>query len=78
MHSYLQGKGNTADIEKRLAQIRDGIELTNSEYEKDKLSERAAKLSNGVAVIKVRLLHPLPWFVHFNLLQNITSSFINP
>ena len=34
-------------------QIRDEIELTSSEYEKDKLSERAAKMSNGVAVIKV-------------------------
>ena len=34
-------------------QIRDDIELTSSEYEKEKLQERLAKLSNGVAVIKV-------------------------
>ncbi len=34
-------------------QIRDEIELSNSEYEKEKFQERLAKLSNGVAVIKV-------------------------
>ena len=34
-------------------QIRDDMEATNSEYEKEKLAERLAKLSNGVAVIKV-------------------------
>ena len=50
----LQGKGEKADIEKRMTVIREEIELTNSEYEKEKLSERLAKLSNGVAVIKVR------------------------
>ena len=36
--------------------IREEMELTNSEYEKDKLSERLAKLSSGVAVIKVNNL----------------------
>ena len=34
-------------------QIREEIDLSNSEYEKEKFSERLAKLSNGVAVIKV-------------------------
>jgi hypothetical protein len=53
-----QGKGKKEEIEKRLQQIRDEIEFTNSEYEKDKLSERAAKLSNGVAVIKVSIYPP--------------------
>jgi chaperonin GroEL (HSP60 family) len=49
----LQGKGNPADIEKRVNQIREDIEGTTSEYEKEKLQERLSKLSNGVAVIKV-------------------------
>ena len=49
----LQGKGSSEDIEKRMLQIRDDMEGTSSEYEKEKLAERLAKLSNGVAVIKV-------------------------
>ena len=52
----MQGKGNPADIEKRISQIREDIETTSSEYEKEKLQERLAKLSNGVAVIKVSLV----------------------
>lgn len=48
-----QGKGNKADIEKRIAQIKDEIEISTSEYEKEKYGERLAKLSNGVAVLKV-------------------------
>ena len=50
-----QGKGNKAEVEKRIEQIRDEISLTNSEYEKEKFQERLAKLSNGVAVIKVSI-----------------------
>ena len=34
--------------------IKDEIELSNSEYEKEKMGERLAKLANGVAVVKVR------------------------
>ena len=49
----MQGKGNSADIEKRMQELKDTIELTTSDYEKEKLMERLAKLSNGVAVIKV-------------------------
>ena len=49
----LQGKGEKAEIEKRIQQIRDDIDLSNSEYEKEKMGERLAKLSNGVAVLKV-------------------------
>merc|ERR1719235_1174437 len=40
-------------IEERCQTLRQAIELTTSEYEKDKLKERLAKLSGGVAVIKV-------------------------
>ncbi len=45
--------GNKADIEKRVAQIRTSIEETDSDYDKEKLQERLAKLAGGVAVIKV-------------------------
>jgi chaperonin GroEL len=45
--------GNEADIQARIAQIRQELERTDSEYDKEKLSERLAKLAGGVAVIKV-------------------------
>lgn len=49
----LKGKGKKEDIEKRADQIRDQIETTTSEYEKEKLQERLARLASGVAVLKV-------------------------
>lgn len=49
----LKGKGKKEDVEKRADQIRDQIETTTSEYEKEKLQERLARLASGVAVLKV-------------------------
>lgn len=49
----LDGAGSSESIEDRCAAIRDTIEASASEYEKDKMKERLAKLSGGVAVIKV-------------------------
>jgi len=49
----LDGAGSAEAIEERCQNIREAIEMTTSEYEKDKLKERLAKLSGGVAVIKV-------------------------
>jgi len=49
----LDGSGGTAAIEERCDAIRAAIEASTSEYEKDKMKERLAKLSGGVAVIKV-------------------------
>lgn len=49
----LDGAGEKAAIEERCEAIRDAVEMTVSEYEKDKMKERLAKLSGGVAVIKV-------------------------
>jgi chaperonin GroEL len=49
----LDGAGDAAAIEARCEFIREAIENTSSEYEKDKLKERLAKLSGGVAVLKV-------------------------
>jgi chaperonin GroEL (HSP60 family) len=45
--------GNKADIDKRIAQIRQELDRTDSDYDKEKLTERLAKLAGGVAVIKV-------------------------
>lgn len=47
------GAGNKKDIEKRIAQIRKQVEETKSDYDKEKLQERLAKLVGGVAVINV-------------------------
>lgn len=49
----LRGKGSKDDVGRRAQQIRDQIEETTSEYEKEKLQERLARLSSGVAVLKV-------------------------
>ncbi len=47
------GKGKSADIDKRVAQIKNQIAKSSSDFDKEKLQERLAKLSGGVAVIKV-------------------------
>ena len=49
----VDGAGEAVDIKARIAQINAQIETTTSEYDKEKLQERLAKLSGGVAVIKV-------------------------
>lgn len=51
--TIVEGAGKTADIQSRIAQIRTQIEGTDSDYDKEKLQERLAKLSGGVAVINV-------------------------
>ncbi|MEJ8548234.1 chaperonin GroEL [Brevibacillus borstelensis] len=51
--TIVEGEGNKADIDARVAQIRQQIEDTTSEFDREKLQERLAKLAGGVAVIKV-------------------------
>ena len=51
--TIIDGFGNSADIEGRVNQIRTQIENSTSDYDIEKLQERVAKLSGGVAVIKV-------------------------
>jgi chaperonin GroEL len=51
--TIVAGSENSADVEKRVAQIRKQLEDTDSDYDKEKLQERIAKLAGGVAVIKV-------------------------
>jgi chaperonin GroEL len=51
--TIIDGKGKASDIKARVEQIRKQVEETTSDYDKEKLQERVAKLSGGVAVIKV-------------------------
>jgi chaperonin GroEL len=51
--TVVNGAGDKSAVESRVAQIRAEIETTSSDYDKEKLQERLAKLSGGVAVIKV-------------------------
>jgi chaperonin GroEL len=51
--TIIDGAGEAANIEGRVAQIRAQIEETSSDYDREKLQERVAKLAGGVAVIKV-------------------------
>ena len=51
--TIVDGAGDKAEIEARVAQIRAQIEETTSDYDREKLQERVAKLAGGVAVIKV-------------------------
>ena len=51
--TIVDGGGNHADVEARIAQIRAEIERTDSDWDREKLEERLAKLAGGVVVIKV-------------------------
>jgi len=51
--TVIDGAGESAEIEARVAQIRGQIEETTSDYDREKLQERVAKLAGGVAVIRV-------------------------
>ncbi|MEM5467553.1 chaperonin GroEL [Celeribacter marinus] len=51
--TIIEGNGEKAEIEARVSQIRQQIEETTSDYDREKLQERVAKLAGGVAVIRV-------------------------
>src|SRR5207247_736590 len=51
--TIIEGAGNTASIEGRVKQLRAQVEDTTSDYDREKLQERLAKLVGGVAIIKV-------------------------
>ncbi|MEA2025052.1 MAG: chaperonin GroEL [Chloroflexota bacterium] len=51
--TIVEGKGDSAAIEGRMAQIKAQIEETTSDYDREKLQERLAKMAGGVAIIKV-------------------------
>jgi chaperonin GroEL len=51
--TLVDGRGSAADVSERAAQLRKEIEATDSDWDREKLQERLAKLAGGVAVIKV-------------------------
>ena len=51
--TIINGAGKKADIQKRIEQIRAQMEQTESDYDKEKFSERLAKLTGGVAIVRV-------------------------
>ncbi len=51
--TIVEGAGKTDDIKKRISEIKNQIDKTTSDYDKEKLQERLAKLSGGVAVLKI-------------------------
>ncbi|HOJ17745.1 MAG: chaperonin GroEL [Ignavibacteriales bacterium] len=51
--TIVEGAGETSEIKKRINEIKAQIEKTTSDYDKEKLQERLAKLSGGVAVLKI-------------------------
>ena len=51
--TVIEGKGKTADIKARIEQIRRELEASSSDYDREKLEERVAKLSGGVAQVNV-------------------------
>lgn len=55
---YLLGKGDEKGVAERVERIKEQIEETTSDYEREKMEERLAKLSDGVAVLKVILAAP--------------------
>ena len=55
--TIINGAGKQKDIQDRIAQIKNQIEETTSDYDREKLQERLAKLAGGVAVINVRRGH---------------------
>lgn len=51
--TIIEGRGRKEDIDARIKQVRNELNVTESEFDKEKLQERLAKLSGGVAVVKV-------------------------
>ena len=55
--TIVDGAGDAQEIKDRISQIRAQIANTTSDYDKEKLQERLAKLAGGVAVIRPHFLH---------------------
>lgn len=51
--TIVQGAGKTSDIQKRIQQLKNQIEASDSDYDREKLQERLAKLTGGVAIVSV-------------------------
>jgi len=51
--TLVRGGGSNEEVQKRIAQIRKGIEASSSDYDREKLQERLAKLTGGIAIVSV-------------------------
>lgn len=75
----MEGYGSREEVEERASSIRNAIEITKSDYEKEKLQERLAKLTGGVAVIKVQffmvarigMIMKYYWFIYDRAPRNL-------
>ena len=67
--TIVEGEGRQEDVKSRIAQIKNEIESNESDYDKEKLQERLAKLAGGVAIINVGAATEIEMNELFNLLQ---------
>ena len=58
---FLKGKGEQKDIERRCDTIRDQMESSTSDYEKEKMQERIAKMASGISDLPSYLLYSRFW-----------------
>ena len=70
--------GNKESLEKRVLEITEELIESKSEYEKEKLNERLAKLSNGVAVLKVKTGFTFYMFLWGSIHNIFLSSVVYP
>lgn len=74
---FLKGKGSHEEVEARCYQIKEELESTNSDYEKEKLNERLAKLSDGVAILKVGDFDSCSYFSYPFLCSRLFFFFVS-
>src|SRR3546814_4658897 len=72
--TIIDGAGETGGIEGRIKQIKAQIEETSSDYDREKLQERVAKLAGGVAVIKVGASTEIRSEEHTSELQSLMRN----
>ena len=56
--TIIEGAGKKQEIQARIAQIKAQVQETTSDYDREKLQERLAKLAGGVAVLRVEAVRP--------------------
>ena len=57
---FLRGKGEQKDIDRRVETIRDQIENSTSDYEKEKMQERIAKMASGKSILAIMMNRVTP------------------
>ena len=74
---FLKGKGEQKDIERRCDTIRDQIESSTSDYEKEKMQERIAKMASGISDLPSYLLYSRFWIQSHSLFVRKISHFLD-